>query len=374
MKLTQVTCEAYRQVGAPWEPADSVAASARREWRYELLRWQWRHSSIERVRCCRLYPVSGGDLVSVYRGPEGAYFAGLQTCSSVWACPVCSAIIRQRRAVTIEHAAEAWTGQQGRWLAFLTLTVRHGQFERLEDLFSGLATCWRKVQQSYWWRRLGWSGFVRATEVTYGANGWHPHLHILLFGEGERPDLGALERELSVRWRSVVERSGLRPTSLAHGVRLQAVGEGGASLGSYLGKVFDGEGESRSVGLELARSDMKRGGPGLSPFELLDRAAHGDRRSEGLWHEYEQVTHGRRAIEWTVGFLDRFGLRDAEDEELVAEERRGEVVVVLGAEYYRVIARAGWLAAVLDVADRGDDGATRRFVDDLIAVLVHGSP
>ena len=46
----------------------------------------------------------------------------------------------------------------------------------------------------------------------------------------------------------------------------------------------------------------------------------------------------------------------------------------MSPEEYRLIAEAGRLAAVLDVADRGDDEATRRFVADLLAGLGHACP
>ena len=53
---------------------------------------------------------------------------------------------------------------------------------------------------------------------------------------------------------------------------------------------------------------------------------------------------------------------------------RGELVVRLSPEGYRLVAEAGRVAAVLDVADRGDGEATRRFVADLLAGLGHDGP
>ena len=37
-----------------------------------------------------------------------AHYAGLTTCGSIWACPVCSAKIRNTRALEISAATAAW--------------------------------------------------------------------------------------------------------------------------------------------------------------------------------------------------------------------------------------------------------------------------
>jgi hypothetical protein len=292
----------------------------------------------------------------------------LQTCSSIWACPVCSAIIRQRRAERIEAGAVSWTAQEGRWLAFLTLTVRHGQFDTLEALYAGLAAAWKSLRESRWWRQLGWDGFWRSVEVTYGANGWHPHLHLLLFGHGEA-DLGAIGRELAPRWRAAVEKVGLRPTTLARGSRLQAVNVGGESLAQYLSKVLDEHGRPWSPAAELARADMKLGGKGLSPFQILELARDGEKKWLARWYEYERVTRGRRCIESSRGLAELVGVAEVEDEDLVAEDEYGEAVLLLHRSEYRLIADAGYASRVLDVAEERDGPATVRFVEALLRVV-----
>ncbi len=91
--------------------------------------------------------------------------------------------------------------------------------------------------------------------------------------------------------------------------------ETAGDLGGYLTKVEGGWG----AGLELARSDLKRGRRGgRSPFELLAEAAEGDVLALMLWLEYERATKGKRAISWTRGL--RKMLIDVADEDAPSDE------------------------------------------------------
>lgn len=347
-----------------WDVANRGAgglAARRRERRYDLLRWQWGHSSLPRLKHCRL--TATGQLVSLRRAVGGAYWDGLQTCGSVWACPVCSSVIRTRRAMAIEAAAKSWLGEPGQSLAFLTLTVRHQRWESLASLYGGLASAWAFLRRHRWWRSLSLAGVVRASEVTYGANGWHPHLHLLLFVRGELV-LGDVEAELRRRWQSAVVGAGLSATSLARGVRLQPISyEDRGGVGGYLSKVLDEHGSSWDLGSELARSDVKSSRGGLSPFELLDRATCGEAFAVRAWREYEQGTFGRRAIEASRSL----GLSWKGDEEVVKEDQGGELVMTLFRSDYRRLALAGYAAAVLEAEESG--GGAVDFVAAVLSLL-----
>ncbi|MEU8886111.1 hypothetical protein [Streptomyces hydrogenans] len=71
-----------------------------------------------------------GEEVGVHIGEGSARFAGLQSCHSVWACPICQARIRAARAVELERAALAWL-KAGHGLYMATLTVPHWEHVRL---------------------------------------------------------------------------------------------------------------------------------------------------------------------------------------------------------------------------------------------------
>ncbi|MGW1980731.1 hypothetical protein [Streptomyces sp. NPDC001889] len=65
-----------------------------------------------------------GTEVGVHVGKNAARFAGLQSCHSVWSCPICQARIRAARSVELEKAALAWL-KAGHGLYMATLTVPH---------------------------------------------------------------------------------------------------------------------------------------------------------------------------------------------------------------------------------------------------------
>lgn len=71
-----------------------------------------------------------GELVGLHVGTGAARFAGLQSCHSVWACPICQARIRAARSVELERAALAWL-KAGHGLYMATLTVPHWEHVRL---------------------------------------------------------------------------------------------------------------------------------------------------------------------------------------------------------------------------------------------------
>lgn len=65
---------------------------------------------------------------------------------------------------------------------FLTLTLRH-HHEPLRPLFNRLHAAFRKLRQTAHWKDRV-DGGVAIYELTYDprANGWHPHLHVILQG------------------------------------------------------------------------------------------------------------------------------------------------------------------------------------------------
>ncbi|PRW75701.1 protein rep, partial [Pseudomonas fluorescens] len=70
----------------------------------------------------------------------------------------------------------------------LTLTVPHGLGDDLSGLLEQIHKAWRSTSTSRAGKKLrkllGVRGTIRALEVTPGSNGFHPHLHVLLFLHG----------------------------------------------------------------------------------------------------------------------------------------------------------------------------------------------
>jgi len=253
----------------------------------------------------------------------------------------------------------------------VTLTARHRSRHPLAPMLDAVVDGFRRLMAGRAAmaekRDLGVVGVIRSLEITYGANGWHPHLHVLLLLAGNA-DTAAQARAID-RWRrqwaQFLAERGFEP-SRERGVRWEPVTRG-LDAGQYLAKVQDGS----DLGMEMARGDLKAGRLGsLHPFELLDYFAEtGDMDAVELWREYERATLGRKAITWTPGLRRRL-LSAAEhksDEEIVEEEVGGVDVCLFEPEHWDLIDRLNLSTAVLDAIEQADPGHEFEAVVSLLA-------
>lgn len=262
-------------------------------------------------------------------GKDGlrAGYRGLFQCSSVWACPSCAALIGAGRAGELKAAVARHLATGGK-IMLLTLTTRHTRAERLGELLSAFRAAQRSFKQGRAWKALnaGLLGSVTATEATWSTrNGWHPHLHVLLFLEGGGgPDAA----KLTEAWLGALRKQGLDGVS---GVALDL--QDGEAAASYLAKW--------GIDKEMARGDAKHGGgAGFAPFEIL-RASHlaglsvEERAAWGcLFVEYYRAFKGKKQLTWSQGLKVALGVGEVEDEEIVGSEvveaeKAGRVVFAL---------------------------------------------
>jgi hypothetical protein len=234
--------------------------------------------------------------------------------------------------------------------------------------WDAVTTGWKGVRNARGWRldkrEFGIAGFLRVVETTYGANGWHPHLHVLLFCD--RPtsaeDRERLRARIYGRWSSALEGEGYETLEwskdpdtgklvpVAVDVR-HADPHTVAYLAEYLAKfgyaptgTADGEHGSWGLAREVMRGDLKRGRRGSrSPWEILESAAAGSDDDRALWLEWERVSKGRRQYSWARGFLESLGLEALDqrtDEERAGDEvRELEVVALLpGSSWAKLVA------------------------------------
>jgi hypothetical protein len=404
--------------------ADKAATAAIRRWQgRKVLN---RTSGIDACRGCGRNVLDPDTGVIVGRSSRGyAVTIGLVRCGRIWFCPECSAAIRRGRTEEVKTGALRWLAQGGT-LAVVVLTARHNRTTELDRLAAAL---WGKPKRdakgavvldrsgrprrtpgayqrmltapefygrpeaTWTWTRkdgtvgtavreaekghrhhIGYAGMVRASEVTRSlANGYHPHMNLLLFLGGtldgtpakgtvtgyftpEEEDLEAWEEWLRTFWTETLrkmdpsfapskecETRDCKCEGKGHGVMVKIVRSADdAALIEYLTKVQDGkEAPADSVqadldaaggaALETVRADSKtgRGRKSMTPFQILyrlwDLEVQGTdpRQAEGYgtpdqlrawWAEYEDAFAGRRAIEWTRG-LRRHVDMDGDDSE-----------------------------------------------------------
>jgi hypothetical protein len=287
----------------PREVANFCDPQAHRAQLWDLQRWLWKHAGIDRQRTCRHH--AHGELVELRRrtiaNGERANFSQLITCGLAWTCPMCGPKIAAERATDIALAISEHHARGGQ-IGFFTMTVRHSRAQSLVELLNGLTGAWTTVRQSKvprrLWRALS-SGWIKRLEVTLGENGWHPHLHLLVFlNPGTtQAQLDELAAAVTAAWGNSLERQGLGRIHSEHGVTAKLLDLSAAheKVAEYVAK---------SAALELASPGTKtaRKSSSRTPLQLLaDLARDGLADDQARWREFERSMKGKSQIRWSQG-------------------------------------------------------------------------
>ena len=313
------------------------------------------------AKCGRVLRASEAVLV---RTGDRASWSGLVTCGSVWACVPCATRIQLERSrevsLLVERARAA-----GLSASLCTFTVRHGLGHELRDMRRGLMDAWSSFQRRAVWlnaRKRHSVETVRAVEVKYGANGWHPHIHVLMLSTATADELATMQIQFSDVWREVVvlKLGRAHEPDDEHGCVITP-----AHSAEYLTK----------MGLEVAYSASKMRGASRTPFELLSDASRGDTRSRALFVAYTRAMKGARQLEWSRGLRDRFGLGETSDEALVeriTEAESSEPLLALNRRAWNAVNAAGGVLFLVELAERGASPTDLRAVVDRLMASVSG--
>jgi Replication protein len=345
--------------------------SARRERRYALRALLWEFSQVKRCKGCGRWMT--GTIAGVrHSESNGAGFSGIQSCGSVWVCPVCSAKIMARRSVETGVLLLGWENRGGR-LVFGTLTMRHNRGHSLVQEWDALQAAWNSVLRSRVWskwkKRLGSPGLVKVVEVTYGwDNGWHVHIHFVLLVDATvtAADEAELALWLFPKWHRALVAQGM-PGAQAVGQKLELIEsvEAATRMGEYFTK-GTAYGSPESLGRELFSSWSKsaRGVHSTEPvWRLIEEfAATGDLALLALWHEMERVSRGRKQMNVSQGLRELMHMEpEKSDEEIAAEEAGDRDLVQISREGWQQVLASPWPASrILDVMEgEGVDGVCR---------------
>lgn len=287
----------------------------------------------KRVSNCQRLLVPNAQQVDVYHMPEGhsAHYKNLRTCDSVWDCPVCAAKITEHRRAELQKAVQEATNHDLTPI-LVTFTLQHDKGDKLADLLNALKNGYRKFKSGRAYQDLkadfGIEGTITSTEVTNGFmreknNGWHPHLHALMFILPHTTEsLQSLEDKIKARWTNVLQSLGY-DASWLHGVTVKTTDR---EIVQYIAK-FGHEPKKGgwTVERELTKAPVKKAhDDGTTPFGLLEAYEAGNEAAGRLFKEYSSVFHGRAQLVWSRGLRDLLKVgEEKSDEEVNAVEEEG---------------------------------------------------
>jgi hypothetical protein len=362
----------YAESGSPSQGAseggEAVRAKAASR-RYELQSAARVLLPGERVAGCLRWVQDGSASVDVFHiiETQSARFGGLQTCGSPWACPVCSSKISERRKVDLRAGIATWESQGG-CVVLVTYTLRHDLADDLAETLVGLLRARHAATTGKSWMLFKgrWliAGSVRSIEVTSGSNGWHPHIHELLFLDGAQPDTEALRVALLARWSQAVEKAGLKSVN-DHGVDVQAAD---LSVAEYVEKY----GKERTWGAEseLTKHSRKTGRwNNASPVDwLAEFCTTGDYLAGDRYVEYATVFKGQRQLVWSRGLRTLCGLGTERSDAALAAAASDNTEVLLASitlAEWRIVLANDARATVHNLAAAGDRDALAEYIVSL---------
>ena len=236
-----------------------------------------------------------------------AHYQHLQTCKSLWLCPLCSQAISATRRETLNRIVSE-ERRIGNSVALLTYTVSHRNTDSFATIRNQIVSAHAKMRSGKQWASLkdqtGYVGGVTSTEITNGSNGWHIHKHELI-SISEHLTKSNVDGHFQ-KWRDEylyqVERAG---GSAIDSIGFDAVVAYGA-IGSYVQKSGIVP-ELLSTGTKSARGDN------LLPFQILDRCFRSNFNMpvlQNAFREYAKESHGMRQCVPSVNWRSRM-LREA---------------------------------------------------------------
>ncbi len=289
---------------------------------------------------CHRWRIPGKDLeVKLSLEHQKAFYAGFECCGSVWGCPLCAPKITERRRVEVNQAIEQAQGL-GLKVMLATFTLPHGVGDDVDVIRRQMMKAWRHGSTSRSGKQMrkmiGLKGYIRVIEVTYGENGWHPHMHVLLFLDTQwSPEV--IRRLWYPVWLDGCRKSGLQDPSEAHGVRV----DDGSHAANYVSKW--------GMDSELTKGHLKKGRSSVNPWDLLRAHALGldhnaiapelrdtfqklgidEKRSGALFLVFFGAFKGSRQLYWSNGLRAMLGLENEKSDEQLALEEMDNAAALL---------------------------------------------
>jgi len=287
----------------------------------------------------------GAQSVRIAANGEGeTSFMGAAVCGSVWLCPVCNPRIAKQRQQEILHAMRI-NRQRGGVTLMLTITFSHSRNDVLAELLKKFTKSLSKMKGCRRYknirRGIGYLGSIRALEFTHSdRNGWHPHVHEILFLKQTDKDewIGNFEGKLQDRWLAALQAvggSGIKDIALKLSKSDQYIAE-------YIAKFGRSPKDNGNWDMtkEVAKSVAKKSNDSnhATPTELLIAYGNKSGLAATLWVEYVTAFHGKQQMVWSRGLKAYFAIEELSEDEITRDDKEPyDVLAVITPEIWRFL-------------------------------------
>ncbi len=303
-------------------------------------------------------------------GSESA-IGNVQTCGSVWSCPVCASRIAVEKGKLVQKAL-VYAKENNQVPIMVALTASHAIHTPLKDFKGAFKAAWKMFSSHRRWRKFkkqyGLKHWIANREITYGTNGWHYHMHLLVFMDAvelKYADEGiALEETLTELWLSCLAHNGLSGLD-EYALKVSASENVGVEYLTKIGLTEDAK--TGDLQYEMTASSEKKSG--YTIWDILRHASYGDKKSKRLYIEFVGVMFGDSFLSFSKGFLPLL-----EDIQLpVADENseKKKAWIFIAPYWWGIVYRSFAIADLLECAAKTRDvKAVTQFLHDLQDELI----
>lgn len=338
----------------------------------------------ERVSQCLRSHAPLKETVEVHKSVEGksAFYKGLCVCGSVWHCPVCASRISEERKRELLAGLSQWHGS----MVMVTYTLSHSRNMKLFDIINAELAAYRALKSGKAFQSLRdeyyWKGSVRTLEITHGENGWHPHIHELVFVDNGKTRIldsvytGGLKANIFRHWKRHLDHKGYG-VDFTHGIDVTTAKDTVAEYVAKWGR--EPINPEWSVAAEVTKQPVKQARKGgRTPTAILFDIGEGNTKDVRLWREYAYAMKGRNQLVWSRGMRDELGIgKEKSDSEIAADLPKESILLAsLNRDQWKIILKADLRGEVLKHAVEDDEAGFSHWLGDVLetwdADLQHG--
>jgi len=244
--------------------------------------------------------------LSIDQNDSQSTLGNVQTCGSLWTCPVCYERKALEEGQKILKAIQANT-EAGLVPMMIALTASHSRKMTLRYSKDTFKIAWNAFNAHRQWKKFKKDFHVKHVisnvDITYGLeNGWHYHKHLLLFLDASQIDLAeaflAADDILTSVWLNQLENKGRSATS-EHGLH---VSDRHKSANDYMAKIGITVQDNGKLHYEMTSAKTK---DSFTIWDILAESEHGSQWASKLYIEYASEMSGNNWIQY-----GRTGLQD----------------------------------------------------------------